>query len=120
MKSAVIAVLSVVAIAIAGCGSTAPAHSAPAACKTFATWVRSQGDNLDAGKNMSVLAQAIRQAPSGHLYSDMNTVQVNVTYAQTHPEADQVTQPDVGAALGDCESVNPGWYGPLPTSSLPS
>jgi hypothetical protein len=100
--------LLILFLGAAACSSSAPAPSASAACASFASWVRDQGPDLDAGKDMTVLRQAVALAPSGSLYSDMDTVLVNVTYAQKHPEADQVTQPDVQQVQADCSPVNPG------------
>jgi predicted small secreted protein len=108
VRPARIAPLAAIALTLAACGTSPPAHSASAACTAFSAWVKAQAGNLDAGKDMSQLRQAVSDAPSGSLYQDLGTVLVNVTYARHHPEAGQVTQPDVAQVQADCASVSPG------------
>ena len=67
------------AAGLAGCGSGKPAHSASVACRDFQNWFLSQDGNIIAGKQPSMLTSAVREAPSGHLYQAIGTLQSDVS-----------------------------------------
>jgi hypothetical protein len=115
MNRAIFPLAAAAAIALAGCGASAPARSAPGACASFAAWVKAQDGRLDSGQDMTGLRQAVAEAPSGSLYSDLASVRDIVTYALAHPAqdggllgADSQTGTDVQLVQDDCASVNPG------------
>jgi hypothetical protein len=99
-----------IVLAVCACGSAAPkapAQSAATACRMFSTWVKDQAGSLDAMENMPLLKAAVKLAPSGPLYTDMDNVLINVRIANTSLGARSVTLPDVQDVQADCSSVNP-------------
>jgi hypothetical protein len=104
------------ALSAAACssGPSAPQHSAPAACKDFRTWFLGIGGNVTSGNKTSILANAVHEAPSGHLYRDLSTLQSNVqtaTAAKGTALASGerlMTLESAQAVQTDCQSVNPG------------
>jgi hypothetical protein len=116
MRIVTAAASAVLVVAVAACGSSKPAppaHSAAAACRDFQNWYLAQpSGNLASGKDAGTLTNAVHEAPSGGLYSDMNTLQSDVDSTETagsslaQPEEDMT----VSAAYQveqDCQSVNP-------------
>jgi hypothetical protein len=110
------------AITIAACGgsvSTAPASSfsvppisAAAACSGFASWQQQTQGNPTNWNKLAILELATSQAPQDQLFSDMFTLETDVTtsfatgsvgkeYANMIPSA-------VSTVARDCQSVNPG------------
>ena len=102
--------LMLTAIFATACSSSPPAHSAPQACADFRAWIKDQGGDNLGGEQMSVLKQGVREAPSGQLYEDLDTVLVNVQNALAHPGygPDLSIDGDVQAVQNDCASINPG------------
>jgi hypothetical protein len=97
---------------VSGCGSSAPAHSAPQACKDFASWWLAQGGNVLAGKDKALLTDAVHTAPSGQLYHDMSTLQANVASSAAAQGTalatgeKSLTIDTAYAVEQDCQSVN--------------
>lgn len=110
------------AITIAACGGgsvrtapepsfSVPPISAAAACSGFASWQKqTQGDPTNWNK-LAILELATSQAPQDQLFSDMFTLETDVTtsfatgsvgkeYANMIPSA-------VAVVARDCQSVNP-------------
>ena len=109
-------VIVIVAAFLAGCGGGAPQphrHSAAAACSDLSTWFFAQpGHNVLSGKDGAVLRRAVTEAPSGHLYRDLSTLQSDVaSSAKTGALAvgsKALTETAALNAENDCQSVNPG------------
>jgi hypothetical protein len=101
---------------LAACGSSAPpapAHSAAKACKDFSVWYLLQGNNVLAGREPSLLATAVSEAPSGTLYHDMSVFKSDVASA-TQAEGSPLAVGEKGLTVAaadvvaqDCSSVNP-------------
>jgi hypothetical protein len=103
--------IAVTVFALAGCGSThsQPAHSAAAACKDFAAYVAANAGQAIVGRDRSLLAKSVAEAPSGHLYADMSTVESDVKDHAGIPAttAALLTNSAVLQTEQDCQSVNP-------------
>jgi hypothetical protein len=98
---------------LSGCsGSAPPSHSAPQACKDFRSWWLAQGGSVVAGKDKALLARAVDQAPSGHLYRAMSTLESNVSSAVAAQgtslgiSAKTITTETALTVAQDCQSVN--------------
>lgn len=89
MTGAVSAALA--ALAITACGGSSA--SASAACRDFAAWYHSTGNNPGSGENDAMLRKAVSEAPRGPLYQDMSTVQ---SLAQSTAELKKVVKPGSG------------------------
>jgi len=113
--TALSAALVAVSVPLAACGGGAgkPAHSASQACKDFSKWWVTQGGNVLAGKDRTLLTEAVSEAPSGHLYRDMSTFRSDVSSASAAQGSSLATGEklltlEAGQAVAsDCQSVNP-------------
>jgi hypothetical protein len=87
--------------------------SAAAACKDFNSWLAATGVDVTSGKDGSILASAVKAAPSGNLYQDMSTLQSNVQSATAAKGSSLFTGErlmaleDAQQVQTDCSSVNP-------------
>jgi hypothetical protein len=84
-SSIALAALPAVVLAVTACGSAAPAHSAPAACRDFRKWFLAENGNVASGRNASPLETAVSEAPSGKLHRDLSTPKSNVSTTQRGP-----------------------------------
>ena len=88
------------------------ADSAPQACKDFRSWWLAQGGNVVAGKDKTLLARAVDEAPSGHIYRDMSTLESNVSSAVAAQGTSlgisekTITSETALSVAQDCQSVN--------------
>ena len=112
VRASAVAAILAAAVVLCGCGNSPAAHSAPQACKDFQSWFLGQGGNILAGKDKSLLVQAVDQAPSGHLYGDLSTLKSNVATASASqgsslgiPEK-TLTDESALRVSQDCQSVN--------------
>jgi hypothetical protein len=99
-------------VILSACGTRTPPHSAPQACKDFRSWWLAQGGNVVAGKDKILLARAVDEAPSGHLYRDMSTLESNVSSAVAAQGTSlgisekTITSETALSVAQDCQSVN--------------
>jgi len=113
-SSIALAALPAVVLALTACGSAAPAHSAPAACRDFRKWFLAENGNVASGRNASLLETAVSEAPSGKLYRDLSTLKSNVSTTSAaqgnglRAAEKLMTLESAQAVEQDCEAANPG------------
>jgi len=112
MSKILVVIAGVALAAVVGCGGPAP-HSASAACKDFTTWYGEQGGKILAGKDTERLQRAVSEAPSGRLYNDMHSLQLDMDSNRNFMETnsapkDVIVGSDAAQVAADCKSVNTG------------
>ena len=115
MKLCTILAAALAILTVVGCSSQSspPKPSASTACKDFNSWLTATGVNVTSGKDGSILASAVKAAPSGNLYQDMSTLQSNVQSATAAKGSSLFTGErlmaleDAQEVQTDCSSVNP-------------
>jgi hypothetical protein len=109
--SKLLVVMAVVALAaVVGCGGPPP-RSASAACKDFTTWYNEQGGKILAGKDMALLRRAVSEAPSGRLFNDMHSLELDIHSTRNFMESNSapkevIVGSDAAQVVADCKSVN--------------
>jgi hypothetical protein len=111
MSKILVVMAGVALAAMVGCGGPAP-RSASAACKDFTTWYGEQGGKILAGKDMERLDRAVSEAPSGRLYNDLHSLQLDINSNRNFMETnsapkDAIVGSDAAQVVADCKSVNP-------------
>jgi hypothetical protein len=112
MSKILVVIASVALVAVVGCGGPAP-RSASAACKDFTTWYGEQGGKILAGKDMERLDRAVSEAPSGRLYNDLHSLQMDIDSHRNFMESNSapksaIVGSDAAQVAADCKAVNPG------------
>jgi hypothetical protein len=112
MSKILVVIASVALVAVVGCGGPAP-RSASAACKDFTTWYGEQGGKILAGKDMERLDRAVSEAPSGRLYNDLHSLQLDINSNRNFMESNSapksaIVGSDAAQVAADCKAVNPG------------